>query len=138
MLDQLLSNITLVFTDGPGLLELLDIASRVTDPLVFERLVNYNLLNGTVAYLNGTGQNFTAVSGDTLAFFKQDGDLYARCNESIRIVESNILVANGVMHVVERYAIFTFAYSEALAMLTVVNRPCWPPGWIAPPASSPQ
>jgi uncharacterized surface protein with fasciclin (FAS1) repeats len=63
-------------------------------------IVGYHVINGTVAYSTDLKdmQNLTAYNGENVTISIKNGSVFVN---SAKVVTSNILVANGVMHVID-------------------------------------
>ena len=70
------------------------------------------VVNGTVGYSSDltNGQKLTALNGETLTITIDNGTVFVN---SAQVVTPNVLVANGVVHVIDKYvSIFSYPAHE--------------------------
>lgn len=65
-------------------------------------ILGYHVINGTVAYSTDLMNNtqYTAASGQNLTVRIENGSVFV---DSAKVVTPNVLVANGVVHVIDKY-----------------------------------
>ncbi|KEF61145.1 uncharacterized protein A1O9_02710 [Exophiala aquamarina CBS 119918] len=71
-----------------------------SSPQDLSRILRYHLVNGTISYSRDLKNGSTLVTADGLpvTITREEGDLYVN---SARVVTPDVLVANGVMHIID-------------------------------------
>lgn len=71
-----------------------------SSPQDIARILEYHIVNGTVGYssLLSNGSMLTTMNGIPVTITKEDGNIFIN---SARVVTSDVLVANGVVHVID-------------------------------------
>jgi uncharacterized surface protein with fasciclin (FAS1) repeats len=93
------SNITVFAPSNDAFQEIGSALSNFsTDQL--SSILSYHVVNGTVAYSTdlANGTNLTATNGENITITIYNGTIYA---DSAKVIIPNVLVANGVVHVIE-------------------------------------
>lgn len=74
-------------------------------------ILEYHVLNGTVAYSTDLKNDtqYTAVGGQKLTVRIENGSIFV---DSARVVTPNLLIANGVVHVIDKYVHISFTYQR--------------------------
>ena len=69
-------------------------------PQELARILEYHVVNGTVGYSSmlSNGTMLTTMNGIAVTITKQDGDIFVN---SAKVLTPNVLVANGVVHVID-------------------------------------
>lgn len=67
-------------------------------------ILGYHVLNGTVAYSTDLKNNtqYTASNGKNITVRIENGSVFV---DSAKVITPNVLVANGVVHVIDKYVI---------------------------------
>lgn len=67
-------------------------------------ILGYHVLNGTVAYSTDLKNNtqYTASNGQNITVRIENGSVFV---DSAKVITPNVLVANGVVHVIDKYVI---------------------------------
>lgn len=73
-------------------------------------VLGYHVVEGTVAYSTYLANNtqFTTLDGQNLTVRVENGSIFV---DSARVTRPNLLVANGVVHVIDRYALIVTEYT---------------------------
>ncbi|EED20781.1 conserved hypothetical protein [Talaromyces stipitatus ATCC 10500] len=69
-------------------------------------ILNYHVINGTVAYSTGLKNDtqYVAAGGQNLTVRIENGSIFV---DSARVITPNLLVANGVVHVIDKYVLLS-------------------------------
>jgi len=75
-------------------------ALATSSPQELARILQYHVVNGTVGYSSmlTNGSTLTTLDGIPVTITIQDGEIFVN---SARVVTQDVLVANGVMHVID-------------------------------------
>ncbi|PCH33022.1 Fasciclin-domain-containing protein, partial [Wolfiporia cocos MD-104 SS10] len=100
-----------------------DLASLESNTTMLQILLNNHMINGTSVYSPElVGQNYTSAAGETLSFhINSTGQYVTSGNTTALIVQPDVLLKNGVLHVIDHVLLNTHEDTGAASSAYVLS-----------------
>ncbi|KAI0917720.1 hypothetical protein AcV7_007057 [Taiwanofungus camphoratus] len=125
IINSSLHGFTLFAPNSSALESMMDsLQSLESNTTLLQIILNNHLINGTSVYSSElVGQNYTSAAGENLAFsINATGQYITSGNTTAHIIQPDVLLSNGVVHVIDRVLLNTnsdaSAASSAVASAT--------------------